>query len=326
MAGGRKYLSTSEMVNGFRKKTNKPIPNLVIPGDFRVYRPTKYDVLCGRGKPIQDHTGNLRMRRIVAKYTERYMNARKHKKQDIVEEVVDLVKSSGGVLSRFLKRVGRENYWVEVPHSMACDKVSHALRCLVRKSEAGESIDIGEDTVSVASSEAESNVTPVSQEELSPEIKASSISPNSLPSVLKTGSLLHAPSLPMASLMQPNLLASQLLHHNPVAALGPLSSTTLSGRALSSSLAAKELQTRLAISQLSNSHLLEVMAKEQLLAQELVAQKQLQQLEQSKLATNDFLARALSAEQLKQQQQQQVIASQLTRALLAVPSPEDRVV
>jgi hypothetical protein len=135
----QKYLSTSEMVTGIQKKTKLPIrPVVPIPGDFRVYRPSKYDVLCGRGKPIQDHTGNLRMRKIVTRYTERYFNSRKHKKQEIVEEVVRLVKNSEGVLARFLKRVGRENYWVDVSNSVACDKVSHALRCMVRKGETGE--------------------------------------------------------------------------------------------------------------------------------------------------------------------------------------------
>lgn len=134
----RKYLSTSEMVTGYRKKTNDPIPHISIPGDYRVYRPTKHDVLCGRGKPIQDHIGNLRMRNIIASNAHRYFHARKHKKQQIVEEVVELVKCSGGVQARFLKRVGRENYWVEVPNSVACDKVSHGLRCFVRKSELSE--------------------------------------------------------------------------------------------------------------------------------------------------------------------------------------------
>lgn len=134
----RKYLSTSEMVTGIRKKTNDPIPHVSLPGDYRVYRPTKHDVLCGRGKPIQDHVGNLRMRSIIASNANRYFHARKHKKQQIVEEVVDLVKCSGGVQARFLKRVGRENYWVEVPNSVACDKVSHGLRCFVRKSELSE--------------------------------------------------------------------------------------------------------------------------------------------------------------------------------------------
>jgi hypothetical protein len=70
---------------------------------------------------------------IVARYGQRYMHARKHKKQQLVEEVVALVKKSGGVLARFLKRVGRENYWVEVTDDTVCDKVSHGLRCFVRK-------------------------------------------------------------------------------------------------------------------------------------------------------------------------------------------------
>jgi hypothetical protein len=133
----KKYLSTREMVTGVRKATNLPIqqPMVQASGDIRIYRPSKNDILCGRGKPIQDHTGNLRMRNIAAKYTDFYLNSRVHKKQEIVEEVVKLVKNSDGIVARFLKRVGRENYWVEVSDAVASNKVSHALRCIVRKGE-----------------------------------------------------------------------------------------------------------------------------------------------------------------------------------------------
>lgn len=110
------------------------------------------------------------MRRIVANFTDRYMNARKHNKQEIVEEAVEIVKNSGGFLARFLKRVGKENYWVEVPKSVACDKVSHALRCLVRKSEAGESLDFLEESSASLSSQdgANSDREEVSSSCLSP--------------------------------------------------------------------------------------------------------------------------------------------------------------
>ena len=91
--------------------------------------------LSRRGKPIQDHSGNIRMRTIVAKYTDYYANSKIHKKQEIVEAVVKLIKHFEGIRARFLKRVGRENYWMEVSDEVACDKISHAFRCIVRKGE-----------------------------------------------------------------------------------------------------------------------------------------------------------------------------------------------
>lgn len=135
-----KYLSTTEMVTGFERKTNLPIQQITPqPGDLRVYRPTKYDVLCGRGAPIQNHEGNVRMRRLVSKYTKRYMDSRKYRKQLVAEEAVRRVKRTGKgrARARFLRRVGRENYWEEVDDRIASDKVSHALRCFVRKLEEG---------------------------------------------------------------------------------------------------------------------------------------------------------------------------------------------
>ena len=147
------------MVTGVTKKTQVPIHPHVpgpgsVPGEFRVYRPTKNDVLCGRGKPIQEHAGNVRMRRIIAQHANRYTQASKYEhKHRVVEDIVRLVQNANGIPGRFLQRVGRENYWVVVPHSTALLKVSHGLRCLVRKgvSEGESFVDDDEDTTTSSS-------------------------------------------------------------------------------------------------------------------------------------------------------------------------------
>eukprot|EP00934_Nitzschia_sp_Nitz4_P001916 Nitzschia sp. Nitz4//scaffold267_size26297//19168//20076//NITZ4_008271-RA/size26297-processed-gene-0.8-mRNA-1//-1//CDS//3329544911//1916//frame0 len=293
--GGGKYLSTSEMVSGYHKSTKTPIPNLVIPGDYRVYRPTKYDVLCGRGKPIQDHSGNLRLRRIVSKFTERYMNARRHKKQEIVEEVVELVKNSGGVLARFLKRVGRENYWVEVPKAVACDKVSHALRCLVRKTEAGETLDFSE-----------------GDDESCDEVQQTA-------SVAEAAAEEPAAAVPPAAEARESV--SQPAEAPPAVAAAPQVPYQLSWQALLSQLSTKnnhslfELQTRLALSQLNRPQILELVVA----TRQIALQKQ--QEEASKIAlANDLLRQVVEAEQRQQNQQleQQALAGRLKLALLAL--------
>ncbi|CAJ1969726.1 unnamed protein product [Cylindrotheca closterium] len=171
----QKYLSTTEMVTGFERKTNNPIQQITPqPGDSRVYRPTKYDVLCGRGAPIQNHEGNVRMRRLVSRYTKRYMDSRKYRKQLVAEEAVRRVKraAKGVTRARFLRRVGRENYWEEVDDRIASDKVSHALRCFVRKLEEGNEtlVSDNEDDSSVGETESDTEEVPssVSQESKAP--------------------------------------------------------------------------------------------------------------------------------------------------------------
>lgn len=124
-----KYVTTSEMIRGVQLPDTPDFRA----GDFRVFRPTRYDVLCGRGAPIQNHEGNVRMRRIISKFARRYFNARKFIKQSIADEAVLCVKGTGSVKARFLKRADRENFWYEVDDKVASDKVSHFLRCMVRK-------------------------------------------------------------------------------------------------------------------------------------------------------------------------------------------------
>ena len=207
------------MVTGVTKKTNVPIHPEVpgpgsIPGDFRVYRPTKYDVLCGRGKPIQEHAGNVRMRRIIAQHAHRYTQATKYEhKHRVVEDIVRLVQNANGTPGRFLQRVGRENYWVVVPHSTALLKVSHGLRCLVRKGvtegEPYSEEDLDEDVSSCYSSSA------------SFQGQTLAVTPSPL-SVTSTKSSLNA-HFPACLLPGPPLFTSAPAH----SALSPLSDAQL---------------------------------------------------------------------------------------------------
>ena len=86
------------------------------------------DILCGRGMPIQNHYGNLRMHQIIDKYRERYVASSKRDKHVLTKQVVAEIKEDG---ARFLKRVDEDDMrcWAEVDDSSAYEKVSHALRC-----------------------------------------------------------------------------------------------------------------------------------------------------------------------------------------------------
>jgi hypothetical protein len=97
------------------EKGPKHIKRIVLPGCV--------DVLFGRGKPIQEHPGNLRYHYILDMYQESYECAKKFQKMEISETVVQSVQKYHG---RFLKQDGAG--WVMVDDITARDKVSHAFR------------------------------------------------------------------------------------------------------------------------------------------------------------------------------------------------------
>ena len=107
----------------------------------------------GRGKPYQNHPGNLRLHQVVQFHKARYAKAKRQDKVAIAEEVLRMVQdapttgmqpqsafSSGEQQrqeqqpsqgARFLRRAVTdegEQYWTVVKHSVALDKVGHALR------------------------------------------------------------------------------------------------------------------------------------------------------------------------------------------------------
>lgn len=117
----------------------------------QVLKPSKLDVLCGRGAPIQSHEGNVRMRKIVSKYSKRYMEARKYRKQLIAEEALEVVKQPDDKNPvRFLRKASREDYWEEVDDKTASDKVQHTLRSFVRKMEGAGNASVASESSSSA--------------------------------------------------------------------------------------------------------------------------------------------------------------------------------
>ena len=104
--------------------------------DSNGYRPTKFDVIFGRGRPFQDHDGNIRLHKLVEFYKPRYLHARRLQKTKIASEIVQLVKETG----HFMKRSKGED-WTEVCDLVARDKVSHALRGKPRHTHADTASD-----------------------------------------------------------------------------------------------------------------------------------------------------------------------------------------
>jgi hypothetical protein len=89
-----------------------------------VQLPLASDVLLGRGRPIQEHAGNMRLKAIVDEYLSTYHTATNTKiKTKITADIVHLIKKTS---CRFLSK--ESGVWIEVSDDVARDKVSHLFR------------------------------------------------------------------------------------------------------------------------------------------------------------------------------------------------------
>jgi hypothetical protein len=95
-----------------------------------IFAPTSKDVLCGRGKPFQEHTGNIDLAATIEDYNNQYKTTKRGGKADICEEIVDCFQSKGG---RFLKRLDTTGEWEEVSNDAAREKVSQGFRNMFKK-------------------------------------------------------------------------------------------------------------------------------------------------------------------------------------------------
>jgi hypothetical protein len=98
-------------------------------GDSIIECPGKFDVLLGRGRPFQQHTGNLRLGTILDMNQKLYETADHGSKWIVSAEIVKLVQASGG---RFLSRADGETCWEEVEVEIAREKVAHRFRNRIR--------------------------------------------------------------------------------------------------------------------------------------------------------------------------------------------------
>ena len=87
--------------------------------------PSPNDVLFGRGKTNQEHSGNVLMRSIIAEFIPVYQSATKAYKGRIPLKVVLRIKQGGG---RFLKRDTDFGWWFEVSDEAAREKISMSFR------------------------------------------------------------------------------------------------------------------------------------------------------------------------------------------------------
>eukprot|EP00980_Cylindrotheca_fusiformis_P029036 scaffold22701_cov123-Cylindrotheca_fusiformis.AAC.15 len=191
-----------------------------------IQQPTEFDVLFGRGKPYQDHPGNLRLHSIVNVYKKSYSQARRHEKTALAEEVVAIIKNNGKNSGRFLKRSDSQGCWKEVSDNAARAKVSHALRGKVSRNSSTQEKVVHASPQEIKSEQAASDPLPRGNrgemlprmsplESLIPQNQTSILPPFS--SGLSSSSLGIAPTLPFPyqSLLLNNIRVEreQLLLH-----------------------------------------------------------------------------------------------------------------
>lgn len=107
-------------LEGQRRKERRTMPKR-----SRVYVPGKFDVLFGKGSPLQKHIGNVKLRGLIADCKKTYEKTEKGRKHQVSQAVIDIVKESSGV---FLKQDG--NAWIVVDDAAAELKVSTLFRSL----------------------------------------------------------------------------------------------------------------------------------------------------------------------------------------------------
>ena len=83
------------------------------------------DILCGRGKPMHKHPGNVMLRELVESMLNECEDTPYGLKMTFHENIVKKLKSKTG--ARFLTQESG-GWWVEASLEMATDKVTHAFR------------------------------------------------------------------------------------------------------------------------------------------------------------------------------------------------------
>lgn len=95
------------------------------------YKPTYYDIICGRGRGSFLHEGNKTYLALLRKNIPTYLAAGKRKEKSIiVSTLVSSLKAQG---FRFLKQDEKNKRWYELTKQECYERTAHAIRDLIRK-------------------------------------------------------------------------------------------------------------------------------------------------------------------------------------------------
>lgn len=92
--------------------------------DNSIVVPHRFDVLFGKSRQAQKHTGTQRALHIVEMYYEAYEKLGKFQKTDMAEKIISIIHESGG---RFLRQ-DDQGLWIVADDTEARKKVAHWFR------------------------------------------------------------------------------------------------------------------------------------------------------------------------------------------------------
>lgn len=90
-----------------------------------IKEPLSQDVLCGRGRPIREHKGNIRYNKMIQDMRQEYEDAPNGRKLEVVKKLIDSIRADQG---RFLHKKG--DSWLELDADKVIVKTSQAFRDL----------------------------------------------------------------------------------------------------------------------------------------------------------------------------------------------------
>jgi len=114
-----------EKCRATQEKANPTTGSIDILNDGIIEFPANNDILCGRGKPMHKHPGNVMLRELVESMFSEYEGAAYGLKMTTHENVVKIL--TGKIGARFLTQESG-GWWVEVPFEVAVEKVTHSFR------------------------------------------------------------------------------------------------------------------------------------------------------------------------------------------------------
>jgi len=128
MGGGGVERETSQ----FSGHPNDPMSDSSVgtSASCNVFLPTSNDVLFGRGKPFQQHPGNIRLSLTLDSMRDRYNAVSRNEKTVLAMDIVRTFQANG---TRFLRRVSNDVdgiLWEEVNDSEAREKESQLFRSI----------------------------------------------------------------------------------------------------------------------------------------------------------------------------------------------------
>ena len=95
--------------------------------------PTDADIVCGRGRGIWTHQGNLKFKYAIESNLEAYSQAvRRKEKSNIINHVMNSMLLTG---ARFVKK--EDNIWCELDENQAREKTAHAMRDFLKSRRKG---------------------------------------------------------------------------------------------------------------------------------------------------------------------------------------------